>query len=79
MWINISIEIPEHIICPQCKNQIKLGFRERKINPEIITNDIFCLALTVPYFLGKTMNKRPTTIFAGICNHCKEIIGIGHM
>jgi len=70
------MQSPEPIICPNCKNQIKLEYvihkKQAKIHG-IKTNDIFSYNVEVKSDYGYiefTQNIR-----INICNHCRTILG----
>lgn len=68
----MSLEKLEYIICPQCKNQIKIDWDKNLSS----TNDIFRATLWIPAYTKQTPKKERTTrIEVTACNHCKEIIG----
>ena len=72
------MEHPEYLICPVCKEKIKLNYNVGK-NESIKTENISVMRIMVPRILKtgeKTMKLYMSMSgWVKICNHCKGIIG----
>jgi hypothetical protein len=74
----MSIEFPEYLICPLCKNQIKIQYTiyKEKTRWPYKTKGIFAMRLRVPVPTKSKSVLREKTVNVCACENCKSIIGI---
>ena len=75
----MTIEYPSHLICPNCKGEISLNYKNRIAE----TNDIVTFRIGTPQSRNsgkdsriKKQNKRRSYVQIHFCNHCKVILGV---
>ncbi|MEE9377718.1 MAG: hypothetical protein V3V33_06745 [Candidatus Lokiarchaeia archaeon] len=72
----ISIEYPEYVFCPLCKEKINLDYNVKHY-PK--TNDIIHVLFELPVLLKLDHRKEKNYMYGlggmKICNHCKGILG----
>jgi len=67
------VKIPSKLICPSCKNEIKLL---RDGSGRIKSDDILTMRLITPVYIKPGVVKE-TKIEVHVCNQCHTILGSG--
>ena len=74
------MEHPEYLICPVCKEKIKLNYNIEEKNEPIKTEDISVMSIQFPRLFKPGEKHRKlymrTHEWVHFCNHCNGIIGI---
>ena len=72
MWLKITIEPPEYIVCPKCEAKMYIDY-SRKRDPS--SDGIYKITIRIPgYWAGKSSTRY---VDVNICNNCKTILGTG--
>ena len=70
----ISIEFPEYLVCPVCKEKINLDYNVQKTGyPK--TSDMITMIIATPRLMRLKDEVMTVARHAYICNHCKGILG----
>ncbi len=75
----MTIEFPEYLICPNCKDKIHIDYNVGKLQlPK--TDDLLCISLNFRHIRNPGASRERRKEYFGqksilICNHCGAIIG----